>query len=97
MTDDIYNGARVALVQMARDTSRFGVSMKGGRYIVALPLGYDGRTAVHWVQGWIIVSHPELPALLADCTTGKTSPMNESALAAAQMAYVAPTGLMRLH
>ena len=91
------NGARVALMQMRYDKRRFGVVMKGGRYVVGLPLGYDGETSVHWVEGWIIVRHPVLPPLLADTTTGKTSPMNEHALAAAQRAYTPPPRLMRMH
>ena len=92
------SGARVALVQMLRDKTRFGVAMAGGRYVVALPEGYDGRTAVHWVQGWIIVTHPDLPPLLADTSTGRTGPMNEHAMQAAMAAYIPPaSGVMRLH
>lgn len=95
MTVDHYHpvfheGARVALVQAVTRKGRFGVAMQGGRYVVPLPDGYDGETRVHWVDGWIIVQREGLPPLLADTTTGTTSPMNEHAMAAAARAYVAP-------
>lgn len=84
----LFQGRRVALMRMAADKRFFGVAMHGGRHVVQLPLGYDGLTMVHWVEGWIIVQHPELPPLLADTGTGKHSPMNEHAVAAAKRAYV---------
>lgn len=65
-------GARVTIVQMISDRRFFGVAMRGGRYVVQLPLGYDGLTSVRWINGFIVVKHPDpkLPALLADTTTG---------------------------
>lgn len=70
--------ARVALVRMAQDKRFFGVAMRGGRYVVQLPLGYDGRTNVRWINGYIVVVHPDpqLPPLLADTTTGKTAALD---------------------
>lgn len=68
--------ARVALVQDVRDKRFFGVAMKGGKYVVRLPFGYDGKTSVRWINGFIIVAHPLLPPLLADTTTGKVEPFN---------------------
>lgn len=67
--------ARVALVRDVTDKRYFGVAMRGGRFVVRLPLGYDGRTNVRWLNGWIFVTHPDplLPPLLADTTTGLTS------------------------
>jgi hypothetical protein len=65
----------VALVRMAHDKRFFGVAMRGGRYVVQLPLGYDGLTSVRWINGYIVVVHPQLPPLLADTTTGKTAPL----------------------
>lgn len=93
-------GIRVALVDLVPGekgqpgAGKFGVAMAGGRFVVPLPPEFDGRTEVFWVDGWIVVRHPDLPmdrALLADTTTGTTSPMNEHAMAAAMRAYSAPT------
>lgn len=83
-------GIRVALVKRKDGPNLFGVAMAGGRHVVPLPSQYDGRTSVFWVQGWIIVTHPDEPSLLADTTLGTTSPMNEHAMAAAMMAFQAP-------
>jgi hypothetical protein len=83
-------GVRVMLVKRADGPNLFGVAMAHGRYVVPLPRGYDGLTELRWVSGWIIVSHPTMPPLLADTTTGKTAPMNDQALAAALHDYQAP-------
>jgi hypothetical protein len=97
-SESLYSGgARVALVQMRGDPSRFGVAMLGGLYVCALPEGYDGRTAVFWESGWIGVFHPELPPLLADTTTGRVEPMNEQAAIAFRSNYTVPAWNMRLH
>lgn len=69
-------GVRVALVQRKDLPGRFGVAMDGGRFVVPLPPEYDGMTAVNYLDGWIIVSHPTHRPLLADTTTGKYSHMN---------------------
>lgn len=82
-------GIRVMLVKRP-GLNLFGVAMKGGRFVVPLPDGYDGETSVHWVEGWIIVRREGLPPLLADTTTGTTSLMNEHAMRAAERAYEAP-------
>lgn len=74
--------ARVALVRDVADKRYFGVAMRGGRFVVRLPLGYDSRTLVRWVNGWIFVTHPDpdLAPLLADTTTGTTSPLDPQQL-----------------
>lgn len=69
-------GVRVALVKRSDGPNLFGVAMNGGKHVVALPPEYDGMTAVNYLDGWIIVSHPKHPPLLADTTTGKHSRMN---------------------
>lgn len=83
-------GVRVMLVKRADGPNAFGVAMKGGRFVVPLPKGYDGYTQIRWVEGWIVVTHPDQPALLADTTTGTLSPLNDHALAAAMRDYRAP-------
>lgn len=90
-------GTRVALVKLREDKraekglSGFGVAMRGGKYVVPLPEGYDGMTSVFWVEGWIVVRHPDHPPLLADTTKGTTSSMNEFAMAAAMRAFERPS------
>lgn len=83
-------GARVAVVERRDVPGALGVAMLGGRYVVPLPAGYDQRTQVAWVQGWIFVIHPDQPTMLADTTTGELGPTNDSALAAMLAAYEAP-------
>jgi hypothetical protein len=39
-------------------------------------------TNVRWINGWIIVAHPNMPPLLADTTTGKTAPLDPAQSAA---------------
>jgi hypothetical protein len=79
----IFNAeAKLALVQMRKDEKRFGVAMRGGKYVVQLPLGYDGMTSIRWFNGWIIVAHPNMPPLLADTTTGKAMPLDQDQLQA---------------
>lgn len=93
------SGIRVMLVKLApgergmNGAGDFAVALHGARHVIPLPLGYDGRTSVFWVSGWVIVQHADHPALLADFTTEKLSPMNEQAMAAAMAAFEAP----RLH
>lgn len=72
--------SRVALVRMISDKRFFGVAMRGGRHVVQLPLGYDGLTNLRWVNGFIFVVHPTMPPLLANTTTGKTSPLDKAQL-----------------
>lgn len=88
---DPFNGARVALVEHRGEPGRFGVAMKGGRYVVKLPEGYDGTTRVFWSMGWIGVFHDNKPPLLADTTTGETSPMTDQAAAAFLHDYTPPS------
>lgn len=77
----IFNAAsRVALVRDVKDKRFFGIAMRGGKYTVRLPLGYDGTCNVRWVNGWIFVTHAYLPPLLADTTTGKTSALDPAQL-----------------
>lgn len=98
MTHPVFrHGNRVALMEIIGKPGHFGVAMDGGHFVVALPPGYDGRTEVRWIQGWIIVSHPDMPAILADTSTGKVGPMNEHALAAAMAMYAPPRPGMTLH
>lgn len=73
-------GAIVTIVRMVGDKRRFGVAMRGGKYVVPLPRGYDGLTRVRWINGHIFVWHPQLPGLLADTTTGKTRPCDADTL-----------------
>lgn len=83
-------GVRVALVERQDRPGMLGVAMAGGHYVVPLPEGFDGRTSVFYVDGWIVVRHPDQDPILADTSTGKTSPMNEYAMTAAMRAYEAP-------
>lgn len=73
-TREVFTDAvRVVLVERKDKPGLFGVAMRGKR-VVPLPVGYDGRTSVRWINGFVFVAHPTLPPLLADTTTGKTSP-----------------------
>lgn len=49
----------------------FGVTKRGARYVCELPAGYDHNVGLLPSDGKIIVTHPNLPALIADCETGK--------------------------
>lgn len=82
--------ARVALVQRIDAEGLFGVAMRGGLQVVPLPDGYDHRTKVGWVDGWIFVEHPAFPVMLADTTTGTLSEMNEAAYGTLMANYKYP-------
>lgn len=83
-------GERVTVVERKDKPGALGVAMNGGLFVVPLPDGYDMRTRVLWVDGWIGVLHPDMPPMLADTTTGRLEPMNEQALGSFQRAYAAP-------
>lgn len=87
------HGERVAVVERVDRPGLLGVAMRGGRFVVNLPEGYDELTQVGWVDGWIFVMHPKFPPMLADTTTGKLSPMNPEAAQVALARYELP----RLH
>lgn len=84
------HGERVTVVERKDKPGALGVAMNGGRFVVPLPVGYDDRTRVLWVDGWIGVLHPDRPPMLADTTTGKLEPMNEQARGSFERAYTAP-------
>lgn len=73
------DGMNVALVERKDVPGLLGVAVRGGRFVVPLPLGYDGQTSVVRVpNGTIIVAHPALPALICDPTTGKYTMIHDT-------------------
>ncbi len=67
---------RVTLVERQGFPGKLGVAVRGGKFVCPLPDGYDGHTRVNVDQaGWVLVTHPKLPPLLCDPTTGATNPI----------------------
>lgn len=57
---------RVALVERIDSPGALGVAMRGARFVMPLPDGYDAETSVMWHEGYVLVAHPNLPALQVD-------------------------------
>lgn len=69
-------GLRVALVERVGMPGKLGVCTPGG-VVCPLPDGYDGKTSVNVdAKGWVLVTHPVLPPLLADTTKGEVHPID---------------------
>lgn len=64
-------GARCALVERTDRPGLLGAAVRGGRFVCALPEGYDGLTSITLYKGYLIVAHPTLPPLKCDPNTGK--------------------------
>ena len=66
------NGTRVTLVERRDQPGLLGVAQRGGRFVCALPQGYDGLSQVHMMDnGQVIVWHPDHPTLVCDFVTGQ--------------------------
>lgn len=65
-----FNKIAVMLVERVDAPGKLAVAMAGGRYVCPLPPGYDMRTSVRWINGFICVAHPTLPPLFADTNRG---------------------------
>jgi hypothetical protein len=68
-----FEGARAikAMVVERKDKpGALGIYVRGGRFVCALPAGYDGRVSLTVHQGYVLVAHPELPPLKCDPATG---------------------------
>lgn len=76
----VLEDSRVALVQRTDREDLFGVAVRGHRHVHALPEGYDGRTSVNFVDGYVVVAHPVKPPLVIDPLTGKTRELDASLL-----------------
>lgn len=73
-----FDKVAVMLVERTDKPGALGVAMAGGHFVVPLPDGYDGRTSVRWINGFIFVAHPTLPPLLADTSKGTCSLVDPS-------------------
>jgi hypothetical protein len=63
---------RVTLVERVDAPGLLGVAVRGGRFVCALPQGYDGYTHVEMMEnGQVAVLHPTRAPLLADPATGR--------------------------
>lgn len=98
MTNDVFHpifphGERVALVERVDKPGAIAVARRGARFVCPLPDGYDQYTQVRWVNGFIIVTHPKFPPMLADVNTGKVTHITPEAAQAALADYELP----RLH
>lgn len=69
---------RVALVQRVDVPDGFGVAVRDAKFIYALPQGYDGRTSVNFLDGYVLVAHPLHPPLIIDPLTGKVREVDAS-------------------
>lgn len=58
-------------VKMAGRDERFGVSIKGARFVVPLPRGYTEHSQIVDFFGTVLISHPGLPTLLIDGERGR--------------------------
>lgn len=65
---------RVTLVERVDQPGLLAVALRGGRFVCALPAGYDGLTQVHRLDnGQVIAWHPNHAPLVCDFTTGKVT------------------------
>lgn len=62
---------RAMLVERVDAPGLLGVAVRGARFVVALPEGYNGQTSICVHNGYVLIAHPMLPPLQVDPTTGK--------------------------
>lgn len=58
-------------VKMASRDERYGIAIRGARYVVELPRGYTEHCQVCDFFGAVIVAHEGLPTLLIDGERGR--------------------------
>lgn len=58
-------------VKMAGRDERYGIAIRGARYVVELPRGYTEHCQVCDFFGSVIVAHEGLPTLLIDGERGR--------------------------
>lgn len=59
-------------VMYNRANDNYGVTRRGARFVCALPRGYVGdKLGVVPCDGRLIITHPNLPSLMADPGTGQ--------------------------
>lgn len=71
---------KAVIVERKDRPGLLGVAVRDGRFVVPLPEGYDGRTSVVYESGWVLVTHPTLPPLIADPSAGIARPMDPTLL-----------------
>lgn len=71
MIPDFEKGLRAMLVERLDRPGLLGVAVAGGRFVIPLPVGYNGKTSICVYKGYVLVAHPELPPLKCDPNTGK--------------------------
>lgn len=49
---------------------KLGVTKEGARFVCALPPGYDHNVGILPQDGRLLVTHPNMPALIVNCETG---------------------------
>ena len=69
----IPEGVNAVLVERRDRPGLLGVAVRNGHFVCPLPEGYDGETSVFCESGWVLVTHPILPPLIADPHTGTVS------------------------
>lgn len=62
---------KAMLVERTDRPGLLGVAVRGGRFVVPLPEGYNGECSICVWKGYVLVAHPMLPPLKCDPTTGK--------------------------
>lgn len=73
-------GINVVLVERRDKPGALGVAVRHGRYVCALPEAYDGYTSAVVDSGFVLITHPTLPPLMAFPETGRVEPMDASLL-----------------
>lgn len=68
--------AEAKYVKMAGRDERYGVSIRGARFVVPLPRGYTEHCQVCDFFGAVIVFHEGLPPLLIDGDRGRAIQVN---------------------
>lgn len=53
-----------------RHNGCYGVAKEGGRFVCALPKGYDHNVGILPTDGRLLITRPGMPTLVADCETG---------------------------
>ena len=70
------------LVERVDAPGRLGAALAGGRFVCALPEGYDADTSIVYERGWVIVAHPKLPPLSCNTNDGTVTEMNDELIQA---------------
>lgn len=78
----IPQGINVILVERRDKPGALGVAVRDGRFVCPLPEAYDGYTSAVLDSGFVLVTHPTLPPLMAFPETGRVEPMDASLLPA---------------